>query len=290
MNKKGLTISVIFEAESANYGEGFGNISTLKKLTRGDGKVYSYISRQALRYNMVEQLGWDNTPTSPSGSGEKTVIQFMPNATIKDYPEIDMFGYMKTEAKKGAATRNAVARISNAISLESYNSDLDFLTNMGLAKRTGSDNSIAQSEVHKSYYTYTLTIDLDKVGIDGDIEISNEEKKKRVVELLKTTEYLYRDIRGRRENLAPVFVVGGVYERKNPFFENRIRVDKNKLDVATILDIINSDETIKQDTNVGYIENTFSNNEEIKGLNAKKVSEFFGSIIKNVEVVFSESN
>ena len=31
MNKKGLTISIIFEAESANYGEGIGNISSLKK-------------------------------------------------------------------------------------------------------------------------------------------------------------------------------------------------------------------------------------------------------------------
>ena len=30
MNKKGLTISMIFEASSANYGEGIGNISSLK--------------------------------------------------------------------------------------------------------------------------------------------------------------------------------------------------------------------------------------------------------------------
>ena len=45
MNKNGLTITVIFEAESANYGEGIGNISQLKKFTRADGKIYSYISR-----------------------------------------------------------------------------------------------------------------------------------------------------------------------------------------------------------------------------------------------------
>lgn len=29
--KKGLTVSVIFKAQSLNYGEGFGNISELKK-------------------------------------------------------------------------------------------------------------------------------------------------------------------------------------------------------------------------------------------------------------------
>ena len=290
MNNKGLTISLVFEAESANYGEGFGNITSLKKLTRGDGKVYSYISRQALRYNIIQQLGWDNTPTVPSGSGEKTVIQFTPEATIKDYPEIDLFGYMKTEAKKGAATRSAVVRLSNAISLESYNSDLDFLTNMGLAQRTGSNNSIAQSEIHKSYYTYTITVDLDKVGIDGDIEISNQDKKDRIVDLLKTIRFLYRDIRGRRENLSPVFIIGGVYTRKNPFFENRIRVNKNKLDVNILADVINSDELIKENTVIGYIENTFSNNEEIKSLNAQNISEFFETIIKNIEVFFNESN
>lgn len=56
MKNKGLTITMVIDAESANYGEGFNNITTLKKLTRGDGKTYTYISRQALRYNIVEQI------------------------------------------------------------------------------------------------------------------------------------------------------------------------------------------------------------------------------------------
>ena len=151
MNKSGLTISLIFEAESANYGEGFGNITVLKKLSRGNGNAYSYISRQALRYNMINQLGWDD-PASvyKDGKGEKAVIQFAPNATIDKYPEIDLFGYMKTQSKtdkgRGSATiRSAVVRLSNAISLESFQADLDYLTNMGLAKRQNYDNNIAQS-------------------------------------------------------------------------------------------------------------------------------------------------
>ena len=56
MSRNGLTFTVIFLAESANYGEGVGNISTLKKMTRGNYEQYSYISRQALRYNMVKHL------------------------------------------------------------------------------------------------------------------------------------------------------------------------------------------------------------------------------------------
>ena len=34
-NKKGLLITLIFKGQSLNYGEGIGNISELKKLTRG---------------------------------------------------------------------------------------------------------------------------------------------------------------------------------------------------------------------------------------------------------------
>ena len=264
MNKKGLTISMIFQAESANYGAGYGNLGVLKKISRGDFKEYSYISRQAIRYNIVRELGWNNTPVEAQGSANSTVVQFAPTATIKDYPEIDLFGYMKTAkgTTGGASTRNAIVRLSNAIALEPYKGDTDYLTNMGLARRKNVNNNIAESEIQMSYYAYTITIDLYKVGIDGDIEISNEERAKRVNELLDTVEYLYRDIRGRRENLAPIFVIGGIYNRKNPFFEHRLKVKENKLDFTPITELM-EDEEIKGNTSVGLLRGIFSNDNEI---------------------------
>lgn len=284
MKNKGLTITMVIEAESSNYGEGYNNISTLKKLTRGDGKSYTYISRQALRYNIVEQLKWDNTPVQPIGTGEKKVIQFHPDSSIKDYPEIDMFGYLKTKARESASTRNAVVRLSNAISLEEYEADTDFLTNMGLAKRVDENNSIAQSEIHKSYYAYTITIDLDKVGVDNEIELDEEEKKKRVIELLKTVEFLYRDIKGRRENLSPVFAIGGVYDRKNPFFENRIKLEQNKLQTKMLKEIIESDKDIEENTEVAYMDGKFNNDNEIKQeLKTITISEFFNKLFRKIE-------
>ena len=166
-NIKGLTATFIFEAESANYGEGVGNVTSLKKISRDGGRSYTYISRQAMRYNMINQMGCDSTPLGLDGD----VIQFEYNATIEDYPEIDLFGYMKTI--KPVKTRAAVVRLSNAIALETFNADLDFLTNKGLLDRYNENNSkqkdggnIAQSEIHKSYYCYTITLDLDKIGID----------------------------------------------------------------------------------------------------------------------------
>ena len=291
MKREGLTITMVFLAESANYGEGIGNITTLKKMTRGNCEQYSYISRQAMRYNIVQQLKWDHTPVD----GKSGVVQFAPSATIADYPEIDLFGYMKTmkegDAKGDAMTRSAVARLSNAVSLEPYQSDLEFLTNMGLARRSDLNNGIAQSEIQRSYYSYTMSIDLDRVGVDHEIEISQSEKAKRVNELLDTLHYLYRDIKGRRENLSPLFIIGGRYSRKNPFFENRVSVEENKINVGTLHELMGEDEAIQEHTYVGVTTQIFANEQEIKkNLNAETVGAAFRHFKEEVDEYYGESN
>ena len=280
MKRYGLTLSIVMRAESANYGEGFGNLSVLKKVSRGDHKQYSYISRQALRYNIVRQLEWDTTPVSDQG-----VVQFAPTATIRDYPEIDLFGYMKTQGKSeegdagGATTRSAVARLSHAIALEPFNGDLDYLTNMGLARRANLQNVIAQAEIQASYYAYTLTIDLDRVGVDGEINLPAEEKASRVEKLLDALQFLYRDIKGRRENLAPLFVVGGVYARKNPYFEHRISVKNNAISVDSIKETIDGCDDTKTNTRCGVLSGVFANDADIKKeLGATSVAEFFNEL------------
>lgn len=290
MNKKGLTLSMIFEAESANYGEGVGNVTSLKKLSRGDNETYTYISRQALRYNIVNQMGVDNTPLGL----DKSVLQFHPDATIEDYPEIDLFGYMKTSGS--TKTRAAIVRLSNAVALESYNTDLEFLTNKGLFDRfmdaEGKSNggitggNIAQSEIHKSFYAYTITIDLDRVGIDpnDNIEIPTDERASRVNNLLDTIKFLYRDIKGRRENLSPIFAIGGVYDIKNPFFENRLKLDGVELSTETIKAVMELDNHIKENTVVALVKGIFSNDEEIaEQLNAITMAELFTKLQEEVK-------
>ncbi len=284
MKYPALTLSILFEGGSANYGEGFGNITTLKKLTRDGGKTYSYISRQALRYSLVNLLKWDDTPIKTEGSGDKTVVQFSPETTIKTSPEIDLFGYMKTTKGDNATTRSAVARLSHAIALEPYRGELDFLTNMGLAKRKeGTGNNIAQSEIHQSLYGYTITIDLDRVGIDGNIEITQKEKAERVCHLLEGICYLYRDIKGRRENLAPVFAIGGVYARKNPYFEGRVKVEKNAIDLDLLLSTMAGNQDLADNTLCGVVAGMFENEKNIKSdLHAEHVGDMFNALKKAV--------
>lgn len=285
---RSITFSIIFKGQSLNYGEGIGNISELKKLTRNDGNYYSLATRQALTYD-IRRLGADifnwNLQTVDKSKG---TIQFKNEFTIKDSEEMDLFGYMKTskkekEDKGGSTIRSATARVSTAISLEPYKSDMDFLSNKGLADRINEHSNLANSEQHLSYYTYTVTVDLDKVGIDGAITLDNSERANRVCQLLDLIKILNRNIRGRQENLSPLFIIGGMYDIANPFFLGRIELDtvKGKFNIKTApiedaLDMTILDCNVKDNTSIGIVSGIFENQDEVNGLIEKGASNIEG--------------
>ncbi|EMT47058.1 type I-B CRISPR-associated protein Cas7/Cst2/DevR [Anoxybacillus flavithermus] len=292
--KKALTMTVIFQANSLNYGEGIANISELKKFHRGDGEVYTYASRQSIRYDIVrlgnELFGW-NLDTVDKASG---VVQFKKDVTISDSVEMDLFGYLKTD--KNSQKRPAVVRLSHAISLEPYKSDLEFLNNMGLASRIGQDANLANIEQHHSFYTYTLTIDLNRVGVDGEIELSNEEKASRVLQLLEVLKVLNRNIRGRQENLAPLFVIGGMYNVANPFFLGRVQLSAtgNGWNIQTglikeTMEQTFAGEAIGKDTRIGILSGIFANEGEFYDLfneQVMPVEPFFQYISKQIQAYY----
>ena len=284
-NKKGLSITLIFNATSLNYGEGIGNISELKKLTRGDGSVYTYASRQAIRYDIVrlgnKLFNWKYDVVD----AKQGTVQFKKELTIKDSEEMDLFGYFRTTKSQNSNDRSAAVRLSNAIALERYKCDVEFLTNKGLADRIQRHADPVNVEQHLSYYTYTITIDLERIGKDKEIELSNEEKAKRVNQLLDIVKILNREIRGREENLSPVFAIGGMYDINSPFFLGRIKLngkngefslDTEMLKDTTTLTIGNK--SIYDDTKVGMLKNIFKNETEIEEIFEGKttnIEEFF---------------
>lgn len=290
--KKGLSITLVFKAQSLNYGEGIGNISELKKLTRGDGSVYTFASRQALRYDIVrlgnKMFDWNLEVVDKS----KGTVQFKENLTIEDSEEMDLFGYMKTAKNDGSSIRSAAVRLSNAISLEDYKSDMEFLNNKGLADRIGEFPNLANIEQHLSYYTYTITIDLEKVGVDNTVEISNDEKIRRVNQLLDVVKVLNREIRGREENLSPVFVIGGMYNINSPFYLGRIKLTGKdgefNLDTEMLKDtstLTIGETSIFEDTKIGILKNTFRNDKEVEEIFSGKVTnieEFFKNLKEEV--------
>lgn len=291
--KKGLTFTVIAKAQSLNYGESFSTIHEIKKLTRLDGNTYTFASRQAIGYD-IRRLGheifsWKKDVIDK----KKKTSQYLDSMTIKDSEEMDLFGYLKTVKDGIADKRDAIVRVSNCISLEPYRGDADYLTNKGFSDRVGNHPIPVTIEQHLSYYTYTVTIDLSKVGVDKDIELSNEVKCNRVIQLLEIIKILNRNIRGRQENLSPLFVVGGMYDVANPFFLGRVSIEGNKngykVNSNTIGEIVNSTflgKELKESTYIGMVEGAFTNKEEFKnilGENLSTVDKFFRELTKGVK-------
>lgn len=298
MNKNGLTITMIFKAQSLNYGEGIGNISELKKLSRGNGSVHTFASRQAIRYDIVRLgnkiFGWNLEVVDKS----QGTIQFSENLNIEDSEEMDLFGYMKTTKNSNSNIRSAAVRLSNAISLEEYKSDMEFLNNKGLADRIPDFPNLANIEQHLSYYTYTITIDLSKIGVDGEVDIGKDLKIKRVKELLEIVKVLNREIRGREENLSPLFVIGGIYNINSPFFLGRVELNgkDGKFNINTDLlkdtaTLKIGDNSIEEDTKIGIVKGEFGNENELEEQFEGKVSniqEFFEALEKQVEEYYQE--
>ena len=294
MENKGLTLSIIFEADSANYGEGYGNVSALKRISRADGNSYSYISRQALIFSLKNNLGWLDTETAPQGK----VAQYTWDSNIKESPEIDLFGYMKTRGSD-SKIRAAVVRFSNAISLENYSGDMEFGTNLSLANRTPDKKGLLpyNAEIHKSYYAYTVTVDLDLVGVDENDNIdlqkdNKEECKNRIIKLLEGIEFLHREIKADTKNMNPIFAIGGIYNIKNPFFANRLELSEyKKLNVSLINEILNSINSKNMGTTyIGCLLEKFSNGEEIKSeLKSESIVNFFNKLREEVNNYYASN-
>lgn len=272
----GLTLTVIFDGMSLNYGESVGNVSEIKKLSRRD-RLYSYLSRQAVRYELYRTLkelyNIDSGKEEPL-TNDKGVVQFKESANIKDYIEVDLFGYMKTKGGESSSIRPAVVRVSPAVSLEPMRLDTEFGTNLNFAQRVGANPNPFQFEHHSSLYSYTLTVELERVGVDKDIQLEPQERADRVCKLLDAVKFLTRNIKGRMENLSPIFAIGGVYPVKNPFFLGRLKVsyDENgyylntkPLKSALDLDLIDG-EKVSDRSCIGMVDGYFLNEEEIKSL------------------------
>jgi len=91
--------------------------------------------------------------------------------------------------------------------------------------------------------------------------------------------------------MSPLFIIGGCYERKNPFFENQIKLDNNKLGVKRLAEIVAQSEDIKANTVVGVAADTFENDTEIREkLNADTIGKAFEQLKKEVDKYYGESN
>ena len=105
---------------------------------------------------------------------------------------------------------------------------------------------------------------------------------------------LNRNIRGRQENLSPLFMVGGIYPIVNPFFLGKVKINSQKEDCClmtnTIKDVMKQNfygQKVEEFTLIGLLDGVFANQDEIKEEFAEKVVSIEGFFQKMYQEVKS---
>lgn len=298
-NIKALTITVVANMTS-NYSEGLGNIASVQKVFK-NGKVYTIRSRESLKNAIMVQSGmYDDLQTEVDGAAQKLASEKLNASNCRALEG----GYMST--KGTTIIRNSSFYITDAISCDSFVNETRFHNNLYLASNYAAKNKINlqdhdkenkaglmpyQYEYDKCLKVYSMTIDLEMIGRDDNFkdeegykEACAEEKAARVNSLLYAVESLSLIVKGNLDNAEPVFVAGGLGDRKTHYFENVVKVENDKL-------VVNPD--LKAKLNKGYsaamLESmVFKNEDEInRELHPIAVCEFFDKLRSQVKEYYN---
>lgn len=291
MKKQAITVTIVANMTS-NYSEGLGNISSVQKVYR-NRKVYATRSRESLKNAICVQAGlYEDLQTANDGAMQKLVTAELNAATCRALEG----GYMST--KDLTYIRNSSFYLTDAISCESFVNDTRFHNNLYLASNYAKANGLNlqekakesglmpyQYEYDKSLKVYSLTIDLERVGVDDNFnaEADNKEKAERVKNLLDAVAHLSLVVKGNLDNAEPLFIAGGMSERKTHYFENVVKVQNDKLLIS---------EDLKDKLSEGYQTavvkgGQFANEDDIvRELNPVSMKEFFESLKKEVDAYY----
>lgn len=292
MNKRALTLTVVANMTS-NYGEGLGNISSVQKVFK-NGKSYATRSRESLKNAIMVQGGmYDDLQTSVDKATQKLVCAEL-NATNCRALE---GGYMNTT--ENTYIRKSSFYLTDAIACDDFVNETRFHNNLYLASNFATNNSLNlqvdagkcglmpyQYEYDKTMKIYSITIDLEMIGKDENFDVPDaeaNEKANRVISILNAVENLNLVVKGNLDNAEPLFVVGGIIDRKTHYFENVVKVKENKLSITPDLK-----ERIAEGCNVALLEGeNFANETEIKKeLTPITVAKFFGELRKQVNTYY----
>lgn len=288
MKKNALTLTVVANMTS-NYSEGLGNISSVQKVYKNRA-VYSIRSRESLKNALMVQSGmYEDLRTVVSGATQKNVT---PELNASNCRALEG-GYMCTVAD--TYVRNSSFYLTDAISTESFVNETRFHNNLYLATNYAKANGLNvqvnagtvglmpyQYEYEKSPKVYSITIDLEKIGKDENFkqEAGAVEKYERVKCILEAVQNLSLVVKGNLDNAEPMFIIGGLSERKTHYFENVVKTEQGALILGE--DLITKK---KKGFRCALLRgDNFTNEEEIlKTLQPISMEEFFDSLIREVK-------
>lgn len=293
---KALTLTIAANMTS-NYDETLGNIASVHKIYR-NGREYAIRSRESIKNAICVQSGlYDDLITYKNNKKEKFATQKeVTNEINAATCRALEGGYMST--KDVTYIRNSSFYITDAISCEIFVNDSRFHNNLYLATNYANANGLNvqndadkiglmpyQYEYDKSLKLYSITIDLESVGVDKNFnaEADNAEKCARVLAIVNAVENLSLVVKGSLDNAEPIFVVGGLSNVKTHVFENAVAVSNKKLSIEPIKQKLNDN------FSCGIMRNgQFTNEDDIvRELNAVNTAEFFAKIREQVEAYFA---
>ncbi len=271
-NKKSLssiTLTILTESSVAlSNDQGFGTYVPIKKYFFGDGK-HAMTSVATVTYELRKSLIQKGKLTPDS-------IVLKDKNLYPNEPDLegDVFGYLIPS--KGES-KTSPLRIIPFTSVHTYKNDTQLITNRGFlnidlqreyfdkagkkldVSEVSKTQALAHEEVFADYYTYTVTLELDRIGVkeiddkgnrlpidkreyfDKNIRI---EIVKNILEML--TE-LTRQIKHQTVHLKPLAVFGGAFDSVIPYFWNDIKFDEktNKLELEYVKNTIDDYELDK---------------------------------------------
>lgn len=220
---------------------------TRTKIIRKGRKVYPYVSGQAFRYwwrmTLEQKFNWKLSPIER----EKKIA--FTEANPIDYPDDDLFGYMRAPKGKGVEilTRLSVLKTSPLISAYSQRPTADFAV---MARHEG-DPVPYEYEFYSTVFKGIFSIDLDRAGVfntqnrtgyknlsneilerakkdlievNGDFKVSKDVRVKRVQDIIEALYLLTGGAKqtGNLTDISPKFIILTILNSGNHIFMNVI--------------------------------------------------------------------
>lgn len=167
-------------------GERTDNIVRVKTIRKGMIR-YPYVSGQAFRYwlreTLEEKFDWEMSPIE-----RKNKIAFTKVNPI-DYPDDDMFGYMRAESKTKTFTRISPFKNSPLVSVVGQNPTNDF----GVMARQKEGNPVPyEHEFYSTILKGIFSIDLNSVGVFSESEKTGyKNMSKELLELAEENDLIH---------------------------------------------------------------------------------------------------
>lgn len=255
-------------------------------------------SRESLKNAIMVLSGmYDDLKTHVDGATQKLANKELNASNCRALEG----GYMST--KGTTYIRKSSIYLTDAVSCESFVNENRFHNNLYLATNSAKEKNINiqekakeaglmpyQYEYDKSLKVYSITIDLEMIGKDenfeneeGYKEAENIEKASRVKAILDAVETLSLTVKGNLDNAEPIFIVGGLSDRKTHYFENVVKVEEERLIISNDLK-----DKINKGYRVGLLEGrNLRNEEEIKKeLEPISITKFFDELKSDVDAYF----